>query len=579
MASRGTLPACPFPRGHGIHPAAASPWLGFCCAAVFLLFAVLAPSSRAANPALATAHPLATETGRAILEKGGNAFDAAVAVAAALAVVEPYSSGLGGGGFFLLHRARDGRQIFVDARETAPARATLRQFAGASETLPRPTTEGARAAAIPGLPAALAHLARRYGRLPLEVSLAPAIALAEQGFPVDERYRTMAKVRFACLHGQAEAAGQFLDDGAVPEAGARLTQPRLAQTLRALARHGERGFYAGPVAREMVAAVRRAGGLWTLADLARYRVRERRPLVFHYRGMRIVSAPPPSAGGLALAQSLAMLGFFDMEQADEVQRMHWVVEALRRSFQDRARYVGDPDFVHVPLGRLISPRYLARRAASIEADRATPSDTLEATPLPEGSDTTHFSIVDGEGNRVAAALSINTPFGACFVAGRTGVLLNSEMDDFSLGQGRVNVYGLADSAVNRLAPLRRPVSSMSPTFVEDGRGVLVLGSPGGSRIISTVLLAVLGYAAQPAVDLEALVKAPRYHHQWWPDRIEVEPQGFSQSVLEELQLRGHEVRVTERPWGNLQLVWVDRLTGRAHAAADPRGQGSGMAWY
>ncbi|MEO1767530.1 gamma-glutamyltransferase [Thiobacter aerophilum] len=541
---------------------------------------LLPPAWAQTMGALATAHPLATEAGQHILAQGGNAFDAAVAVAAVLAVVEPYSSGLGGGGFFLLHRAQDGRQVFLDARETAPAGASLAHYRDAQgRWLPRATTEGAKAAAIPGLPAALVHLARHYGRLPLTQTLAPAIALAQDGFPVDERYRTMAKVRFACLHGQEEAASQFLDRGAVPAAGARLRQPALARTLARLAKEGRAGFYGGPVAREMVVAVRRAGGFWHVKDLTRYRVRERRPLVVHYRGMRIVAAPPPSAAGVALAQSLTVLSAYDLQDAFLPQRMHWVVEALRRAYHDR-RFLGDPDFIAMPLARLLSPAYLAARRASIDDDRATSSTDLDpAPPWGGGHHTTHFSIVDGAGNRVAATLSINLPFGACFVAGRTGVLLNSEMDDFSLGAGRSNAYGLAASAANALAPGRRPLSSMAPTFVEDERGVLILGTPGGSRIISTVLLAILRYAAQPTVDLRELVSAPRYHHQYLPDRIEVEPEGFPQEVLDDLTLRGHVVQVTDRKWGNMQVVWLDRRSGRAFAASDPRGQGSGMAWY
>lgn len=548
---------------------------------VLLALLVCAIEAGAGQAALATAHPLATQAGRDILARGGNAFDAAVAVAAVLGVVEPYSSGLGGGGFFLLHRARDGREVFVDARETAPAAATRdRYLDGRGEPLPGATTVGPRAAAIPGLPAALAHLARRYGRLPLRTTLAPAIALAESGFPVDERYRSMARVRFACLHGQQEAARQFLNEGAVPETGTLLRQPALGATLRALAARGEAGFYRGGIARELVRAVRRGGGYWTLADLAGYRVRERAPLVFHYRGMRIVTSPPPSAGGVALAQSLAMLSRYDLQGAPPARRMHWVVEALRRAFHDRARHLGDPDFVAMPLARLLSPDYAARRAADIEDERATPSEALgNAPPVGDGPHTTHLSIVDAEGNRVAATLTINTPFGACFVAGGTGVLLNNEMDDFSLGPRVANTYGLTGGAANLLAPGRRPVSSMSPTFVEDARGVLVLGTPGGSRIVSMVLLAILDYAAQPVPDPLAIVSAPRYHHQYSPDRVEVEPDAFPREVLDELELKGHLVHVAERRWGNMQIVWVDRRTGEARAASDPRGGGSGLAWY
>jgi gamma-glutamyltranspeptidase/glutathione hydrolase len=549
---------------------------------VLLGFAPLTWSKQEpAGAAVASAHPLATQVGREIMERGGNAFDAAVAMAAVLGVVEPYSSGLGGGGFFLLHRARDGFQVMIDARETAPARATpARYLDREGNPIPKATTEGATAAAIPGLPAGLVHLARKYGTLPLEHSLAPAIWFAQHGFLIDGRYRTMAQVRFIALHGQDQAASQFLIDGAVPAEGARLKQPQLAATLRALAREGKAGFYRGRVAKEMVAAVRQAGGYWSEADLAAYRVQERKPIAFDYRGMRIVSAPPPSAGGLSLGESLNILARYELEQEGTAQGMHWVTEALRRAYHDRNRYLGDPDHVSIPKARLLSRAYADQRAASIERNSATPSEALgSAADSKQGENTTHFSVVDRQGNRVAATLSINTPFGACFVAGRTGVLLNNEMDDFAVTTRAANVYGLAGSRANLIAPGKRPLSSMSPTFVEDKRGVLVLGTPGGSRIISMILLAILGYGAQPVVDLDELVRAPRHHHQYLPDRIEVEPDAFSQDVLDELQLKGHVIQTAERKWGNMQMVWVDKATGQAVAASDPRGQGSGMAWY
>jgi gamma-glutamyltranspeptidase/glutathione hydrolase len=548
---------------------------------LLVLLVCSGPAQASGEAAIASAHPLATAAGKEILDHGGNAFDAAVAVAAVLGVVEPYSSGLGGGGFFLLHRARDGFEAMIDARETAPAAATpARYLDRRGNPLPRATLDGPTAAAIPGVPAGLAHLAREYGRLPLSRSLAPAIRVARDGFPVDERYRRMAQVRFLGLHGQEQAARQFLVDGAAPEVGHLLKQPRLAATLEMLARAGSAGFYRGPVARRMVAAVRQAGGYWRESDLARYRVKERKPLAFDYKGMRIVSAPPPSAGGLALAESLNILARYDLDHAGQARRMHWVAEALRRAYHDRARYLGDPDYVAIPAARLMSHAYADRRAASIEAQTATPSDQFgPLTDVRQGDNTTHFSIVDGEGNRVAATLSINTLFGSCFVAGDTGVLLNNEMDDFAVSTHAANTYGLVGSRANLVAPGKRPLSSMSPTFVEDKRGVLVLGTPGGSRIISMVLLAILGYAAQPTVDPNALVAAPRYHHQYLPDQIEVEPDAFAQDVLDDLQLRGHVVQVGERQWGDMQAVWVDKATGKAVAASDPRGQGSGMAWY
>ena len=539
-----------------------------------------------ANAAIASAHPLATAAGKSILDQGGNAFDAAVAVAAALAVVEPYSSGLGGGGFFLLHRARDGKQVMLDARERAPLRATPRMYLDVAgqplpqASLPQPSLEGARAAAIPGLPAGLAHLAQRYGRLPLSQSLAPAIRLAQQGFPADARYRALVATRLDLLLRQAEASAQYLHDGRVPQANALVVQKNLANTLQLFAQQGVRGFYRGAVAEELVRAVKAGGGIWQRADLARYRVVERRPIVFDYRGMRIVSAAPPSAGGLTLAQALHILERFDLATLEPAQHMHLVAEALRRAYHDRARYLGDPDFIKMPQRRLLDPQYAAQRAAGIDTANATPSASLAAAPeLKQGNHTTHFSIVDRQGNRVAATLSINTFFGSGFVAGKTGVLLNNEMDDFASAQQGMNIYSLVHSGPNRIAPGKRPLSSMSPTFVEDQRGTLILGAPGGSRIISMVLLAILNYQAQAPVDLQALVSAPRYHHQYLPDRLEVEPDAFSSAVLDELQLTGHVLRVNEQQWGNMQAVWIARSSGKAYAASDPRGMGSGLAWY
>ena len=533
-----------------------------------------------ANAAIASAHPLATQAGREVLDQGGNAFDAAIAVAGVLAVIEPYNSGLGGGGFFLLHRARDGRQVMLDAREKAPLAARSDMYLDQKgEPIPQASLVGPSAAAIPGLPAGLAHLAKRYGRLPLRQSLSAAIRLAEMGFPIDVRYRAMAESQLALLQSHPAAAEQFLIDRDVPKLGALLKQSQLAATLRMLGQQGRVGFYRGPVARAMVAAVRSQGGIWTQADLARYQVKERAPIVFDYRGLRIVSAAPPSAGGLTLAETLNILARYDLAQLSQAQQMHLVAEALRRAYHDRARYLGDADFVRIPTATLLSRAYAEQRAASIDLNNATPSASLQAAPkAKQGDHTTHFSIVDRAGNRVAATLSINTLFGSGFVVGKTGVLLNNEMDDFAASEQAQNIYGLAGSRANRIAPGKRPLSSMSPTFVEDKRGVLILGTPGGSRIISMVLLAILGLEATPAPDVAALVSAPRFHHQYMPDRIEVEPGVFSAEVLDELTLKGHVVHITQGKWGNMQAVWVDRASGRAFAASDPRVVGGALAW-
>lgn len=561
-----------------------------CTRAVALLaWACFAPLSVAAaqplvvsGAAIASAHPQATRAGEQVLAAGGNAFDAAVAVAAALAVVEPYSSGLGGGGFWLLHRAADGRNVFVDSRETAPAGVRSTDYLRADgKPVPGATTEGGTAVAIPGVPAALVHVAERYGRLPLAQSLAPAVGLARNGFAVDVRYARIAKLRERALR-EGTGTRVFLDDGRAPAPGYLLRQPALAATLERLGQDGRDGFYSGGVAEALVTTVNRAGGRWTLADLSAYQVVERAPIVIAYRGARIVTAPPPSAGGIALAQSLRMLEAFTLGDAREPATAHLVAEALRRAFRDRALHLGDPDQTPLPQAALISTPYNYALARSIDRRQATPSERLLEDGMPRASrgagspNTTHFSIVDGDGNRVAATLTINLLFGAGLVAGDTGVLLNNEMDDFSLAPDLPNAFRLVGGAANAIAPGRRPLSSMTPTFVEDARGVLVLGAPGGSRIVSQVLLAVLDYLRTPQPDPARIVAAPRYHHQFLPDVIEIEPEGFDAAWRAALTEKGHQLRAAGRRWGNLQVVFAP-VDGKPIAANDPRG--TDIAWY
>lgn len=558
-------------------------WRRFALAA--LLCAGLLPFSRAATAqlaeaAIASAHQLASAAGYEILGRGGNAFDAAVAVAAALAVVEPYSSGLGGGGFWLLHRARDRFEVMVDARETAPRRATRDIYLDSDGRPSRAAiTRGGKAAGIPGAPAGLVHVAQRYGRLPLAQSLAGAISLASEGFRADPRFVRIAQLRERLLGADPAAASIFLRDGHAPKAGDLVRQPDLAATLRRLAEHGVPGYYDGEVARTLVESVNGHGGVWELADLADYRVVEREPLRFSYRGARITAPALPSAGGIALAQMLQVLERFAPGDARAPDHAHLAIEAMRRAFEDRARYLGDPGFVSVPVDRLVSREYAAERAATIDPAAATPSAApAQAPPTGKGSvDTTHLSVIDREGNRVAATLTINGLFGAGFVGGTTGVLLNNEMDDFSIGPGVANSYRLQGNDVNAIAPGKRPLSSMTPVFVEDGRGVLVLGAPGGPRIVTQVLLAILDYTGSPSVDLDSIVRAPRYHHQWLPDRVEVEPGAFPQAWRDALAAKGHRLKDGARRWGNMQIVFKARETGAAQAASDPRGKEVG--WY
>ena len=556
-----------------IHPALKRLALALC------LWAVAAAGAAAqANPpasAVASAHPLATRAGLEILGQGGNAFDAAVAVSAALAVVEPYSSGLGGGGFWLLHRQNDGLDVMIDGREMAPGAATADMYLDAQgKPRPRASLDGPLAAGIPGLPAALVHIARKYGRLPLARSLAPAIRYAEQGFPVDARFRVMAHFRRDLLRRSPAAARQFLVDGKVPADGHVLKQPDLARTLRALAREGRAGFYEGETARRMVSAVRGAGGIWSEKDLSGYTVIERKPMTGTYRGIRIVSAAPPSAGGVGLVEMLNILSGYDLTHADRATRDHLVVEAMRRAYRDRAAYLGDPAFVDMPLRRLTNPDYAAGLRAAIDPARATPSALLAPTAptVSAGTDTTHFSILDQQGNRVAATLSINYPFGCGFIAPGTGVVLNDEMDDFAKAPGKPNVYGLVGGRANAIAPGKRPLSSMSPTFVETTDRVGILGTPGGSRIVTMVLLGILDFAAGETP--QDWVSLPRFHNQYLPDRIQYEPGAFSDTERRKLKAMGHTLDRMNRRYGNMQAILWDKAAGKVEAASDPRGIGA-----
>lgn len=542
---------------------------------IVVLLLVWLPGAQADVPpadAVASAHPLATEAGLQILKEGGNAFDAAVAVSAALAVVEPYSSGLGGGGFFLLHRAKDRHEVMLDAREKAPFSAQRDMYLDdQGEVIAQLSVDGPLAAAIPGTPAAIAHLAARYGRLPLAKSLAPAIRLARAGFPVDRIYRDLAAFRLQALQASPDAARIFLHQGRAPALDTLITQPELADTLAIIARRGAAGFYHGPLAEKLVAGVRAAGGIWNLDDLAHYGVMERAPVRGTYRGIKITSAAPPSSGGVALMTMLNILSGYDLATLPEATRAHLIVEAMRRAYRDRADYLGDPDYVQIDVARLTHPFYAAGLRATIRPDRATPSESLPGMLAPDtGPHTTHFSILDRAGNRVAATLTVNFPFGSGFMPPGTGVLLNNEMDDFSAKPGVPNLYGLIGGEANAVAPGKRPLSSMAPTFLDDGQRVALLGTPGGSRIISMLLLATLDFAAGhgPA----SWVSLPRFHHQFLPDTVHYEPRAFSPATAAALRGLGHALKELDDGYGNMQAIQWDRARGTT-AASDPRGIG------
>lgn len=552
--------------------------------AVLVTLSLAAPLALAGpgQHAVATAHPAATEAGEAVLRDGGNAFDAAVAITAALGVAEPYGSGLGGGGFFLLHEAVSGRSVMLDARETAPAAADHDMYLDADgEVIDGLSLDGVLAAGIPGMPAGMDHLARKYGRLSLADSLVPAIRLAEDGVPVSGRYLQMAGFRHQALRDGAGARDIYLEAGRLPDEGATLRQPDLAVTLRRLADEGRGGFYTGDLAERVVAGVREAGGIWTLDDLAGYEVVERDPVRLDYLGATITTASPPSSGGVALGQILNILAFYDLEALAPDMRVHLTIEAMRRAYRDRAEYLGDPDHVDMPLERLLSRDYAAGLRTTIHPDTATPSRYLPLSVEPQAEDpvsaaaesreTTHFSVIDAEGNRVAATLTLNYPFGSGYVVPGTGVLLNNEMDDFSAKPGEPNAYGLVGFEANAIAPQRRPLSSMSPTFVETEDRVAILGTPGGSRIITMVLHGVFGVLEGQSI--EEVVSAPRYHHQYLPDRVEHETGAFDAELRGQLVSRGHQLVPQVRPFGDMHAILWERGADRLEAASDPRGEG------
>jgi gamma-glutamyltranspeptidase/glutathione hydrolase len=541
--------------------------------------AVQAQVGVAHQAAIASAHPLASQAGREILAAGGNAFDAAVAVSAALAVVEPSSSGLGGGGFYLLHRQTDGYETMLDAREKAPGAASRDMYLDkAGNAIDNASIDGPLAAGIPGEPAAFDYLARKYGKLPLKQSLQPAIRLARDGFPLYARLQGAIRVKRESMLHNPDAAKIFLTaDGSVPELGAIIKQPDLAGTLEAIANQGAKGFYEGRVAADLVSGVRAGGGIWTLQDLAAYRVVERKPLIGHYHGARIVSASPPSSGGIAVLDALNILSGFELHKVDSATRKHWVIEAMRRAYRDRAIYLGDPDFVKMPLAQLMSLDYAAGQRSSIRSDKAMPSSFLPGIESePGGMQTTHFSVLDADGNRVAATISINLFFGSGYMPPKTGVLLNDTMDDFSVKPGRPNEFGLVGATANAIAPNKRSLSSMAPTFVETPKGLMIVGSPGGSFIISMVLLGTLNYL--DGMNAADIVKYPHYHHQYLPDEVDYEAGALTDAEIKELQGMGHTLKVSGRQWGNMQVITWDFATGKVEAASDPRGEGEGLVY-
>lgn len=524
---------------------------------------------RPGHAAIASAHKLATQAGFEVLAEGGNAFDAAIAVASTLSVVEPQSSGIGGGGFFLLHRASDGRDVMVDARETAPAAVKQSQYLKPDGTPNRDTAlYGPLAAGIPGEPAALVWLAAHYGKLPLGKSLAPAIRIAREGFQPGRTFLEAIADHREQIARYPGTKALLMPGGDVPKPGWTFRNPDLAATLERIAAHGDDGFYTGKTAQLLLKAVKATGGDWTAADLANYKVVERDPLSFDYRGWKIVTAPPPSSGGVALEEMFNVLSGYDLDKLDRPHRLHTIIEAMRRAFRDHNEYLGDPDFVKMPLATLLSPQYAAGLRASILPDKATPSAMLpSAVAHDPGMHTSHFSIVDADGNMVSTTQTVNTHFGSCLVPPGTGVFLNNEMDDFALVPGAPNAYGLLGNKANAPAPGKRMLSSMSPTFVFGPERIGVIGSPGGSTIITQVFEGIMAFMhGDSAAQITA---TPRYHHQYLPDVVYVEPNAFDATTEKALTQMGYDIKPRGH-WGFMNVVTWDLASNRLDAASDPR---------
>ncbi len=559
---------------------------------------------RGAKAMAVSDEPLASEAGIEILKKGGNAVDAAVAVAFALAVVEPEAGNIGGGGFMLV-RLADGRAAFIDYREEAPRHASRDMYLRPDGTLDEHgSTIGYRSVAVPGTVAGLELALKTYGTKRLADVLAPAIRLAEQGFPTSEKLAASLRASRPELQRFSASRRIFLKNGALYQPGEIFRQPELAATLRRVARYGSAEFYRGETARKLAQEMERMGGLIALEDLAAYKPKVREPLRASYdvngSHWEMITSPPPSSGGVAAIEALNILAPIELKDWRDVQSVHWVVEAMRRIFADRAVFLADADFAHVPVKGLTDPRYAEELRATIDPLRASSSDRigagnpapfdsaqgsqqtnpLEARRMPaanirEGNHTSHFSVVDAAGNAVANTYTLNDSYGSG-VTTTTGFLLNDEMDDFTVQPGHPNMFGLVQSEANTIGAGKRPLSSMMPTILlRDGKLSFITGSPGGPRIISATLLSILNWM-RLSMDAQEAINAPRFHQQWLPDVLYVETT-FPQATARELEQRGY--RISERAWiGDVEAIGIDPKTGERLGAADPRRQGAAVGY-
>ncbi len=541
--------------------------------------AASAPAVEAKNGMVVTSQHLASQVGVDILKIGGNAIDAAVAVGYAQAVVNPCCGNIGGGGFMTIHLA-DGRDTFINFRETAPAAASANMYLdSAGKAITNASLFGYLAAGVPGTVLGLDTAQRKYGKLTRAQVMQPAIKLARDGYILNRGDTDILDTTIAQFKKDPEAARLFLRrDGTPLQPGDRLVQKDLAKTLEAISRNGPDAFYKGAIPAAVERASKAGGGIITAADFAGYKISESAPLSCTYRGYVFVSAPPPSSGGATMCQILNILEGYDMKGLGfhSAASVHYMTEAMRHSYMDRNTFLGDPAFVKNPLERLMSKEYAASIREKISADKATPSVEVQPGMAPhEKPETTHYSIVDKDGNAVSTTYTINGRFGAVVIAPGTGFFLNDEMDDFTVKAGVQNLFGLVQGATNSIAPGKRPLSSMAPTLVtKDGKTYMVLGSPGGSRIITITLETALnvidyGMAPQEAVD------APRIHHQWLPDEVYYETRGLSPDTLKILDGMGYKMK-EQTPWGAAELIMIG-LPGAAGVSGTSSGNDAGVS--
>ncbi len=529
-----------------------------------------------ARAMVVTAHPLASQVGVDILKQGGNAIDAAVAVGFALAVVLPDAGNIGGGGF-IVYREAGGRVRTLDYREAAPRGATRDMYLDSLGNVTEQSVTGHLAVGVPGSVAGMHDAWKAHGQLAWAAVLAPAVRLARDGHAIDSARSDDIRDDAERLGRFPTSHGQFLPGGRPPAAGTLWKQPDLARTLQMISDSGPDAFYRGPIARLIVAEMQRGGGLITLEDLKRYRAKWRTPMQLSYRGHTIYSMPPPSSGGVTMGQILNIMeGFDTLPPLGSAGYGHRVAEAMRRAFQDRNRWLGDPDFVDMPLERLLSKSYAAGLRAQIDLQRATPTTPPEASSR-EGSHTTHYSIVDAEGNAASVTTTLNNGFGSAVTVTGAGFLLNDEMDDFTSAPGKPNMYGLVQGEANAIAPGKRMLSAMTPSIVldHDGKLLMVVGTPGGPTIITTVSQVILN-ALDHGMSLPQAVEAPRVHHQALPDVLRYEREGLSDATVSALRGMGHQVEMRRGTSGIVAAI-MRTATGWV-GVADPRYAGGAVGW-